>query len=392
MGRNTASSISKHPIKVSIIGSRGIPANYGGFETFAEEISTRLAARGYEVFVSCEGGRKDHTGLYKGVHLFYFPIPPFIRVIYETFYDIYSLAWSSRNSDCVYILGYGAGFFFFIPKIFRKKLLVNVDGREWKREKYNGLEKALLKAGERSAMAFTDTAVADSTCIKKYFDATYGKGTTFIPYGATIPPEKPWDPSPVNRLLSDRGHPGALTAHDYCLAIARIEPDNNVHAIIEGFLRSGIDKKLVIVGDFSSKKYRRSVDEILKKYGPSDRIVFTGSVNDKCLLDMLRQNCYIYFHGHTVGGTNPSLLEAMAAKCVVLAHDNEYNREVGDGTLLYFKDAEDLASRIKVLGEDLAPYIDLKEKARERIKKYYSWETITEEYGHLFERILNKKT
>lgn len=372
--------------KIAIIGSRGIPANYGGFETFTEELGVRLASKGYRVFVSCEGCDKQQD-VYRGVKLFYFPLKPFFRMVYETLYDIHSLVWSSRNCDCVYMLGYGSGFFFFIPKIFGKKLLVNVDGREWKREKYNTLEKSLLHIGEKCAVAYTDIIVADSRAIKKYFDSTYGKPSTFIPYGATVSPVEAWNMSLLNELISEKKLMGAIKPSEYCLAIARIEPDNNIHLIIEGFLRTNTDKKLVIIGNFSSNQYRRTVHNILRKYDGSERVVFVGAVNRKDVLDMLRRNCYVYFHGHMAGGTNPSLLEAMAVNCIVLAHDNEFNREVGADTLLYFRDVEDMEWKLKEVLKDLQPYHPLKYQACERIKKYYPWDTITREYARLFDNI-----
>ena len=121
--------------RIALLGSRGIPAKYGGFETFAERVAPALAAEGREVWVSCEGTARPRPAEYKGVKLFYFPLKPFRRVFYETIYDIYSLVRASLTCDCVIMLGYGAGFFFFIPKLFRKKIAVNVDGREWTREK-----------------------------------------------------------------------------------------------------------------------------------------------------------------------------------------------------------------------------------------------------------------
>ncbi|MGZ4892117.1 MAG: DUF1972 domain-containing protein, partial [Halobacteriota archaeon] len=130
--------------RIALLGSRGIPAKYGGFETFVERIGPALVDDGYEVHVSCEGTTLPRPSEYKGVRLFYFPLKPFRRVFYETIYDVYSLVKACLTCDFILMLGYGAGFFFFIPKLFRRKMGVNVDGREWTREKYNLLEKTAL--------------------------------------------------------------------------------------------------------------------------------------------------------------------------------------------------------------------------------------------------------
>ena len=371
-------------LKIAIIGSRGIPAKYGGFETFAEELSTRLVAKGYEVFVSCEGGIDPKIDQYKGVKLFYFPLKPFFRVVYETIYDIFSLIKSSLMCDCIYILGYGAGFFFFIPKIFGKKLIVNVDGMEWTRDKYSKLEKTILYCSELSAVRFADIIVADAFAIKKHIESAHGKDAVFIPYGVDIPDDHPWDSSKLNKIITGNDEITKLQNDDYYLVVARLEPENNIHVVIEGVLMANLDRKLVVVGNFLSSKYKQAVDTILEKYDAFDKVIFTGAIYEKDILNMLRNNCFAYFHGHSAGGTNPSLLEIMAMKSIIIAHDNEFNREVGGDSTLYFDTVFNLNHVIEAIDKNTGEYLQLKEGAYNRVKEDYSWGQIVENYMQIF--------
>jgi len=370
-------------LKIAIIGSRGIPAKYGGFETFAEELSTRLVAKGYRVFVSCEGGYSEKIYSYKGVKLFYFPLKPFFRVIYETIYDIYSLIKSSLMCDCIYILGYGAGFFFFIPKIFRKKLIVNVDGMEWTRDKYNKLEKAILYCSEIFAVRFSDVIIADAFEIKKHIESAHGKNAVFIPYGVHVSEIQQWDPFKLKKITVENKEFKKLQSNSYYLVVARLEPENNIHVIIEGFLLANTNKKLLIIGNFLSLKYELIIKKLIIKYDAHDKVILAGAIYKKDLLNMLRQNCFIYFHGHSAGGTNPSLLEIMMMKNIIIAHDNEFNREVGGESVLYFKVSDDLKNRIQEVEKNVENYRELKDMAQKRVENNYHWEKIIYEYTEL---------
>jgi rhamnosyltransferase len=357
--------------KVAIIGSRGIPAKYGGFETFVEEVSTRLVEQGLDIYVSCEGGSALKTPDYKGVKLFYFPLKPFYRVIYETIYDIYSMIKSCTICDSIYVLGYGAGFFFFIPKILGKRLIVNVDGIEWRRNKYNRLEKMILYWSEMFAVAFADVIVADARAIKKYIELTHKKDALFIPYGAVTSQKESWDISKLDgiscgELLKNLG------PNEYYLVVARLEPENSIYEIVEGHILSGTGKKLVIVGNFLNQRYEKKIQDMISAHHSGDRVIFTGGIYKNGLLNMLRQNCYAYIHGHSAGGTNPSLLEAMVMENIIIAHDNVFNREVGGSSLLYFKDAKELAGQLAIVESKIDAYAGLKKMASTRVKEEYS--------------------
>ena len=379
----------RRDFRIAIVGSRGIPAKYGGFETAVEAVAPRLVEVGWNVFVSCEGPRdQSKPAVYKGVNLFYFPVHPFFRIIYETLYDMYSLVKSSFMSDCIYMLGYGAGLFFFIPKIFRRKLAVNVDGLEWKRDKFNKLEKSILLISEKCAVRFADAVVADSNEIKNYIEERYKKKAVYITNGVDAPQVEKWD----ERKFTSHGflEENSLAANDYWLVVARLEPENNIHVIVRAFLKSNPDRKLVIIGNFSSKKYQGHVLKILEDNNAGKRVILTGAIYDVNLLNMLRQNCFAYIHGHSVGGTNPALLEAMSMRNLVIAHDNEFNREVGAQTILYFKDVNDLVARIEEIENKPDSLAHLKEAAYSRVLSHYSWEDIVEEYDKLFRRLCIK--
>ena len=369
--------------KIAIIGSRGIPNNYGGFEKFTEILSTLLVSKGHEVIVSCERPSNNcFQSPYKGVELFYFPLKPpefpAARIVYEFLYDVYALFKAARNADIVYMLGYSAAMFFFIPKLFGKKLWVNPDGMEWKRTKFHPVIRWLLKVCEKLAVFWADKMIADSMEIKKYLDAKYGIEAEFIPYGALDVQPIPWED---NKLPEDLRGKVTLNPH-YWLMVARLEPENNIHTIIEGYIQSSVEMPLVVVGNFGSPAYEEQVKAIADR-NRNKKIVFAGGIYDKVSLNMLRQNCFAYIHGHTVGGTNPSLLEIMRMKTVILAHNNEFNREVCQDFALYFDDVKDLSRKMEIIDAKRESFFELKDQAHERVLNDYSWEGVVKEYETL---------
>lgn len=368
---------------IAIIGSRGIPNRYGGFEKFTEILSTELVKRGKNVYVSCEYAEEPKTSNYKGVNLFYFPIKPpkmnLLRIFYEFLYDGYSLFWASRKVDTVYMLGYSASMLFFIPKLFGKELLVNPDGMEWKRSKFNGLIKSLLKLSENLAVFWADTMIADSKEIKKYLDNKYNINSMFIPYGATKIKEIDWKqeilPEKIKNLKINPS---------YYLVVARLEPENNIKMIIEGYLKSETVKPLIIVGDFADSDYEKSIKKIIEGSPKDKKIVFTGGIYDPELLNMLRQNCYAYIHGHSVGGTNPSLLEGIISKNLIIAHDNVFNEEVCSKNALYFKDSDEVSAKIELVEKYPQNYFEFKNSIFNMATDYYSWNRVVNQYNVLF--------
>jgi rhamnosyltransferase len=350
---------SDEKFSLAIVGSRGIPNRYGGFERFTEIISTELAKTNKKVYVSCEHSTEPKVDKYNGVYLFYFPIKPpknpLLRIFYEFLYDGYSLLWASRKVDSVYMLGYSAAMLFFIPKLFGKELLVNPDGMEWKRSKFNPIIKSLLKLSENIAVFWADNLIADSKEIKNYLDNKYNINSLFIPYGASNIKEIEWNheilPENLKKLKINPS---------YYLIVARLEPENNIEMIIKGYLKSQTVKPLIVVGDFAKPDYEKLIKKIIEGSSGDKKIVFTGGIYNPELLNMLRQNCYAYFHGHSVGGTNPSLLEGMISKNLIIAHDNVFNLEVCGDNALYFKDSDELSDKIELIEKYPYDYFEYK--------------------------------
>jgi len=379
-------------MKIAILGSRGIPAKYGGFETFADGLAENLVEKGYEVTVSCEyepsESRKD---TYKGAELVHFPFKPpvsyFLRKFYENLSDIYFLIKLSRSYDLIYFLGIEVGMFLFIPKILNRnaKVMVNVDGVMWKRTKFNLLERWLLKINHDLAIIFSDKVIVDSKAMTKYVQDRYMDKTHYISYGIDPIPKALWDngyPDQLKKLTSGDINPG-----EYFLIVARLEPENNIHTIVEAFSKANVDLPLLIVGDFTSKQYEKEVKSLVEN---NSNVFFLGSIYCQNFLNMLRQNCTAYIHGHSVGGTNPSLLEATISRNIIIAHDNEFNREVCGKYAFYFENVPELTNKFGLISENPEKYHNLKEDVYMRVLNNYSWTKITKDYVSLLNQMYPK--
>ena len=375
---------------IGILGTRGIPARYGGFETAAETIAVGLRRAGFRVIAACETDNSSRARLesYQGIELVYFPVRNSLRPLSEIFYDVRSLVVIGVRVDTIYMLGYGAGFFFWIARLLRKTLVVNSDGMEWKRPKFGRISRFLLRLSERFGLTAADVIVADSRCVARYVQQTYGKTPIFLAYGtASISSPPAWDPN-----LIEKWRPGLsnlVKADAYYLVLARMEPDNNIDRIVQGFTLSRTTRKLLLVGPCISKEYLSLLKDLAEK---DARVVLAGAVYDQRVKMMLRWHCAAYLHGHMVGGTNPSLIEALSAGNVIMGTDVEFNREViGDGgNLPAFYFHPDPASIAKAIDASDPELISLREKARvwgpARIREAYNWPDIIRGYESLFDR------
>lgn len=378
-------------MKIAIIGCRGIPAKYGGFETFAQGLTENLVKNGYDVTVSCEHeplqSRKDN---YMGAKLEYFPVKPpknyFLRKIYENLSDIYFLIKLSRKHQLIYFLGIEVGMFLFIPKIInrRSQVLVNIDGVMWQRSKFNLLERWLLKINHDMATVFADKIIVDAQAMKNYVDKKYLDKTSYLSYGIDVPKRVTWNGESLKLLKTYTSI--EISPGDYYLAVARLEPENNIHIIIDAFIQAEISIPLLIVGDFTSEDYKEDIEAIAEEC-TQPGVIFLGSIYNQKLLDMLRQNCCAYIHGHSVGGTNPSLLEAAISRNIIIAHDNQFNREVCGTSAVYFKNEIELSRKMKSVYKHQQSYLKLKDDVYYRVKNNYLWDRITEGYLSLFQII-----
>jgi len=384
--------MSRAPKSIAVLGTRGIPANYGGFETAAEFIAIGLREAGFDVTVSCEMDPalpEELPTAYRGVRLARFPVRDDLRPLSEIIYDVRALLSLGRRADIIYMFGYGAGFSFWLAKLLRKKLIVNCDGLEWARPKFDRLSRFLLRVNEALGLMAADVIIADSQNIQDYIRKTYGRSSHFLPYGTKIPDApQPWDRAALERAkggLSDE-----ITPDEFYLILSRIEPDNNIAQILRGFSQSKSLRKILVVGRAPSRQYWAQLQSIATR---DPRIVLAGPIYDLPLKNALRWNCAGYFHGHMVGGTNPALLEGLASGNVILATDVPFNREVvgGNGYPAYF--FHPLPSEVRDVTDKVDDQVlHLRKVARvkgpQRIQEGYCWERIVDGYRDLLKSMV----
>ncbi len=368
-------------MRIAIVSTRGIPNDYGGFEQFAEFISVGLAKRGHVVVVYSPHYHTYQEPEYKGVRIkhVYSPELWMGSSVGSFFYDFMCLkdALNNEKFDIIYEAGYTSivpAFIWFNVKE-RKDVIVttNMDGLEYKRRKFNVLARKFLYWEEKMTVRHSHYLVADNMGIKDYYMEKYGKPSKFLAYGADIHDD--YDEG----LLEEYN----LKVNDYFLIVARMEPENNIEMAIKGYLASKENgrRPLVLVGKTNTPFAKMQ----LKKYGSEQSIRFLGGIYDFKKLNSLRKFSYAYFHGHSVGGTNPSLLEAMASDVMMLAHDNIFNRAVLKENAYFYKDEADITELLNRIES-------IVEKDKERIvnnnlneiRTNYSWEHLVDQHEEYF--------
>lgn len=381
--------------KVAIIGARGI-SNWGGFETAAREIAPRLVERGYDVYCSCEKNSCD-LDTYKGVKMVYFPIEMpnnyELRKVFEVLYDLYFIIRcpTALNCDIIYSLGYNANILTLFPRLFRKKIVLNLAGVEWERSKFGRVQQQIVKLLFLLASIGTNQIIIDHEELRSYVPSRYHDKVVYLSYGANEPSVPSWNTS---RLTDYTGSKEAqtITPDEYWLVVARLEPDQQIRTILDAYLQSASSKPLVVVGDFSSKNYEKAVMEAVQNVPRGKQVFFTGGIYDQELLTMLRSNCFAHLHGHTKGGTNPSLLEAMINRNIIIADDNKFNREVCRDFALYFKNPDELRYQMGLVESDPSKYAEMRDKASERVRAAYSWDTVADQYDAFFTQLVGNET
>jgi glycosyltransferase involved in cell wall biosynthesis len=295
-------------LKIGILGTRGIPNRYGGFEQMAQYLSEALVKKHCTVTVYCSHRHPYKQKEYNGTQLAHCYDPEYlIGTAGQFVYDYNCLRHAQKQQyDILLCLGYTSSSVWHRFFSVNTALIYNMDGLEWKRSKYSRLTQQFLKYAEKLAVKHADVLVADSAEIQKYITDTYHTPSVFIAYGAEL-----HQTFSAAHLKSFN-----LPYKDYFLLIARMEPENNIEMILDGFVMSKTDKQLLVIGSIDN----RFGKVLKKKFSPFSNIIFAGALYDAEVLYSLRASSLAYFHGHSVGGTNPSLLEAMAAKCLILAH------------------------------------------------------------------------
>ncbi|MGB0167588.1 MAG: DUF1972 domain-containing protein, partial [Luteibaculum sp.] len=346
-------------MKIGILGTRGIPNEYGGFEQFAEYLSVDLVQRGHEVWVYNSSLHQYKEKTFKGVNLIScYDAEAKLGTAGQFIYDLNCIIDSRKRSfDVLLQLGYTSSAIWhpFLPKS-KSIIVTNMDGLEWKRSKYSPKVQRFLKWSEKAAVKSSHHLVADSLGIKKYLEDQFGVASTFIAYGAT-PVEE------VDPFLLDEFE---LAPRTYDMILARMEPENNIENLLKAWVEANIDGELIIIGrynnSFGSKLYQ--------EYKSHAKIRWLGPVYDINKLDALRWNSRFYFHGHSVGGTNPSLLEAMASKAFIIANDNPFNKAVLEDKAYYFSGSKDLAKLLQQLYENQDFGEQFREDNWRKIKDY----------------------
>jgi len=356
---------------IAVIGTAGIPSKYGGFETLTHNLVGELKDKhNFRVYCSSHNYPKNNrVSSFNGAELVYLPFKA--NGAQSIVYDIVSIFHSLFFADTLLILGVpGCAILPFIRFFTRKHIIVNIDGLEWKREKWNKLAKAVLRFSEFMAVKFAHVTIADNKGIQEHVEAEYGKVAKLIEYGA--------DHAKKTKLSKDVLAKYPFLSHSYAFKVCRIEPENKVHLILKAFseLRS---KHLVIIGNWDVSAYGK---ELKKTYANFTNIHLLDPIYEQKILDSIRGNCYVYIHGHSAGGTNPSLVEAMNLALPVIAYGVNYNRYTTENCALYFDDEQELKKLM--INTRFEQYAEISEKMQ-RIAQYrYTWARVANMYNRCF--------
>ncbi len=355
------------PLKIAIIGSRGIPNYYGGFEQMAQYLAVGLLNKGHDVSVYNSHNHPCREKEWNGVKLIHcYDAENAIGTAGQFVYDFNCIMHARKNKfDVLLFLGYTSSSVW--GRLFPKNSVIisNMDGMEWQRAKYSKPVQRFLKYAEKLAVKYSQYFIADSTVIKNYVDHKYHVDSKYIPYGAEISGSK------NEAVLAKYG----VTRSGYHMLMARMEPENNIDMILSGFHQSNSEKKFIVIGNYHNSYGK----QMFEKYGGDERISFLGAIFDAGITNTLRAYCKLYFHGHTVGGTNPSLLEAMANGSIIVAHDNEFNRAVLKWDAYYFKTAADVLQLV-VKSNGHKESARMVENNFVKIEEQYNWPNIVNMY------------
>jgi len=368
-------------INISIIGTRGYPYVYSGYETFVKELSERLVNKNCNVTIYCHKGLFDiRPKEIKGIKLVYIPTieTKILSQFIHSFLSIIHTCFS--NSDVILVVNSANGPFGLITKLFRKSTVINVDGLEWLRPKWKGLGSVYFKWASKMATLYYDQIINDSDEMRKVYLNLFKTDSKVIAYGANIRKSK--NPNLINTWN--------IKPREYYLIVGRLIPDNNADLIIKGFLKSNSNKKLVVVGDVSyNDLYASRIKEI-----NDDKIILTGYVNDQNILAELYHNCYVYIHGHEFGGTNPTMIKAMAYGGAILALDTSFNKEMlqnGKYGLFFKKELSFITNMIDYCEKESLLIEKLRSESFMGITKKYDWDFVTNQYLKVFKSLVSKR-
>lgn len=363
-------------MKIGILGTRGIPNHYGGFEQFAEYFAIYAASHGHDVYVYNSHNHPCQEKVFNNVHLVHCFDPEYkIGTVGQFIYDLNCIIDArKRNFDIILQLGYTSSSVWYSLHPQKSIVITNMDGLEWKRTKYSKTVQKVLQLAERLAVKKSDYLISDSLGIQKYLKEKHNAESSYIAYGAhnfTKPN------SEILKLYN-------VEAENFNMIMARFEPENNIEMVLEGVSKSSSNTPILVIGNHNTK-YGIYLKEKFSNY---ENIRFLGAVYNLEHLDNLRYYSNLYFHGHTVGGTNPSLLEAMASKALVIAHNNEFNKGVLLENAYYFSSAEEVKKILNSIKK--SNNLQFVENNYAAIASTFNWEKINEEYLQLFKQCLER--
>ena len=362
------------------MGTRGVPALYGGFETAVEEIGKRLAARGHDVTVYCRNPGQ-HMRTFEGMSLVNLPAVRH-RMTETLSHTALSTAHAivKGHPDVVLLLNAGNAPLLKPLALAGIPTAIHLDGLESKREKWRGAGAKYYRWAERASVQWGVEVIADAQAIADHVKDQYGRDCVVIPYGAEV-----IDPGDSRLAALD------VSPRRYHLIVARFEPENHVLDAVHAYRRSGEPRPLIVVGSAPYSEWY--VEKVHQAARNDDRIRFTGGIYDQELLDQLYANAVTYIHGHSVGGTNPSLLRAMGAGAAVQAFDVEFNREVTAEQALFWTDAEALTKSLDMIADGSmdARLDELRARGQVRVRDAYQWDRVTDEYEALIHRLAGRR-
>lgn len=354
-------------LNIAILGTRGIPNHYGGFEHISEYVSAGLVQKGHSVTVYNSHNHPYKESSWNGVNIIHCYDPEYaIGTAGQFVYDFNCLRDArKRNFDVILIMGYTSSSVWGRLYPSKSTIITNMDGLEWSRTKYAKPVQQFLKYAEKLAVKYSQYYISDSIAIRAYLADKYNVESCYIPYGA----------EPFTDIEREQIDAETFKSEDYFLLMARMEPENNIETILEGFNASNSNKTFKVLGDTTNRfgKY------ITNRFQNDSRIEFKGGIWDNAKVRSLQNNSYLYFHGHSVGGTNPSLLEAMASEALIAAHNNPFNKAVLNSDAFYFSNSNEVRNLVETV-QRKEQEIVMVQNNRHKIEDVFNWQNIIDQY------------
>ncbi len=351
--------------KIGIIGTNGLPGRYGGWDQLLEHLTLALSIDNEVIVYTSSYNAVKDLKVYNGAKLKIIPLKA--NGFQSILYDGLSMLHAAMYYDTLLILGTSGCIFLPIIRLFRKNIILNPDGAEWKRGKWNPFVKWFLKKSESIGIIFSDKVIADNKIIQDYIYDEYKIKSHLIAYGG--------DNAKFVALTKETKEKYDISEESYAFKVCRIEPENNIDLILEAF--KDLNHKLILIGNWNFSNYGVNLRNNYSKY---KNLLLLDPIYHQATLDELRSNCGIYVHGHSVGGTNPSLVEAMNLGLCCVVFDVDYNRETTEGKALYFKNSDELKSLIEVIGKKNLDVNRIKEEMFSIANKRYTWSKIISQY------------